>query len=353
MNLGETDNDDPIERLRAGARVYRRPEKQPDCPDEDRLRMLVPGLLDHGEADELLSHAAECDWCGTVLREAVQDLAEPATAEEQEMAGKARLANARNRRSLARRLAPPEGLFQQIAGGLALWWRRAAVGLVAAAAVGGACYQFAWVGSTTATARLLAQAYSEKRSMEMRLPGASYSQVHVERGTERSLFSASNPLAEAVPYIKHGTEAHPDDPNWLHLEGTADLIAGDYDKAIPELERARSLRPTDTGILTDLGAAYFQKAEAEKSEDSKYYQLAFEALSKGVRLNNEDATLAFDYALAAERISVVHVAREAWETYLRLDSTSPWAAEARQHLNDLKKNSTSSGSTPNAQPQRP
>ncbi len=63
MKIGNGNDGDPIEMLRAGAQAYRRPQKTPDCPDEDRLRMLLPGQVEPAEAEKLLTHAAECDWC--------------------------------------------------------------------------------------------------------------------------------------------------------------------------------------------------------------------------------------------------------------------------------------------------
>src|ERR1022692_1560416 len=92
MKTGDRGCGDLIERLQAGALAHRRPQKRRGCPDEDRLRLLLPGQAEPEEAEKLLTHAAECDWCGTVLREAAQDLTEPPTGEEEELAGKARLA---------------------------------------------------------------------------------------------------------------------------------------------------------------------------------------------------------------------------------------------------------------------
>src|SRR5580693_5233815 len=104
MKTGDTKGADPIERLQAGALAHRRPQKKGDCPDEDRLRLLLPGQLEPEEAEKLLTHAAECDWCGSVLREATQDLTDPPTGEEEELAGKARLADPRRRREFVGRV---------------------------------------------------------------------------------------------------------------------------------------------------------------------------------------------------------------------------------------------------------
>src|SRR5215469_13577599 len=74
---------------------------RPDCPDEEQFRLLSVGLEEPSTTRQLLNHAAECDWCGTILREAVQDLAVPPTREETAFAALSSLANPRQRRAFA------------------------------------------------------------------------------------------------------------------------------------------------------------------------------------------------------------------------------------------------------------
>ncbi len=340
MNIGDSDNPDPVERLRAAARLHRRPERRPDCPDEDRLRMLLaPGLVDAADSGDLLAHAAACDWCGQVLREAAQDLTLPPTPEELHVAAGLKLANRRYRRKFVRRLFPPAGFFFSLGRG----WQPA-MAVLAVLAVGGAIwYETAWVGGVRATSRLLAQAYTARRPMEMRLPGAAYSPIRAERGLPSSSYDTA--LLEALLNIQRGAGAHPDDPQWLRLRGAADLLQGHYDEARAELERARALRPADPAILAGLGAAYFQIAE-KSGGDPELYSKAFDVLSEGAVLQPGDPVLAFNLALAAERIKTPNVALQDWETYLRLDPRGGWTAEARQHLDNVKKNLINTGSPP-------
>ncbi|HTT60411.1 MAG TPA: tetratricopeptide repeat protein [Bryobacteraceae bacterium] len=339
MKLGDR-GEDPIERLRAGALVHRRPQKTRNCPEEDRLRMLLPGQVEPEEAGRLLDHAAECDWCGTVLREAAQDLTGPPTDEEEELAAKARLSDPGRRRELAGRIVRGKKTAQPWSF-ILQWWP--AAGLATAALVGGVAYQ-QWTLGVAHTAGLLASAYTKQRTLEMRLPGAKWGPVRTQLGTETSSFNEPRDLIDARSNISRGMDAHPDDPRWLQLAGQADLQEGKEEAAIEELERARSLRPADATILVDLGAAYYQKAA--KTDDPESYSKAYERLSEGVRLKPGDPALVFDQALAAEHIQTPGVAQKAWETYLKLDSGSGFAAEARAHLDSVKKNSTNSGPTP-------
>lgn len=330
MNTGDRNDQDPIERLQAGALAHRQPKKKRGCPNADRVRLLLSGHAPPREADELLTHAAECDWCGAVLRDAARDLHEPVTAEEEQLAAASRMADPVARRAFAARLASGRkdpGWWRPLQ-----WWLPAA-GLAAAALAGGVVYP-QWVRSPAHTGRLLAQAYSKHRPMEMRPRNAAWGKLQTQMGAETSSFNQPPELLEAISNIKRGIDSNPNDPRWLQLEGRADLIGG-KDAAISELERARALRPSDASILLDLGMAYFQKAE--KSGDPKAYSQAYESFSDGLHFQPGDLTLLFDLALAAERIQTPDVARTEWENYLQKDSSGAWAAEARKHLDQVKK----------------
>jgi tetratricopeptide (TPR) repeat protein len=345
MKIGDMSGGDLIERLQAGAQAHRRPQKTRKCPDEDRLRLLLPGQLEPEEADKLLTHAAECDWCGTVLREAAQDLTDPPTGEEEELAGKARLADPRQRREFVESIVTRR---EPTADGWRLpilrWWP--AWGLAAAALVGGVSYQ-QWMLSAAHTEGLLARAYTKRRPMEMRVPEAEWGQLRIQMGVGSSSSHEPPELPDARSNITRGIDAHPDDPKWLKVEGEADLLEGREGVAIDELERARSLRPGDVTILVDLGVAYYQRGA--KADDPGSYSLAYERLSEGVRLKPKDPTLLFDQALAAEHIETPGVAQTAWEAYLKVDSSSGFAREAEAHLENVKKNSSNSGTTPPTQ----
>jgi len=345
MKSGDRGGGDPIERLRAGALAHRRPQRKRDCPDEDRLRLLLPGQVEPEEAEKLLTHAAECDWCGTVLREAAQDLSEPPTGEEEELAGKARLADPRRRRELVERIVTRKQTGENPWLAFWRWWP--AGGLAVASLVGAVSYQ-QWTLGAAHTERLLAEAYTEQRPMEMRVPGARWARERTQRGAESSSLNEPQALLDAKPNIKRATDAHPDDPKWLQLEGRAELLEGKEDASIVDLERAHALRPGDASILLDWGTALYRKAE--KTDDAKMRAEAFERLSEGVRLNPNDPALLFNRALAAQSLSEFNEARDDWEAYLRIDSTGGWADEARQRLNEVKKNLSGSAPTPPPQP---
>jgi hypothetical protein len=54
----------------------------PACPPEDTWARVATGLIPDREAAPWIAHAAECEFCGPLLREATEDLAVEATPEE-------------------------------------------------------------------------------------------------------------------------------------------------------------------------------------------------------------------------------------------------------------------------------
>lgn len=331
MSKGQNDTGGFLQLLRAPGRA----EPGPECPEEERLRLLAVGLADPSESLELLAHAATCDCCGPVLREAVEDLTGPPTTEEVKVAAATRLARRRHRRALARQLAGPPRervSLDWIRRPLTLWLAYSgALSILLAAFVPGLIQHFS---SLAIAQRATNRAYLASRALPLRFAGVGYALVTVERSVETSRLGGPAELLDAEALVKHGVDAHPDDPQWLQLEGRLNLLEGNEDAAIAELERASSLRPGDAELLSDLGAAYYQKAG--KTDDPQFYAQAFESFSKGLERKASDQVLLFNKALGAQRIAAPHVEQEAWEAYLRVDSRSGWANEARRDLDKVK-----------------
>jgi tetratricopeptide (TPR) repeat protein len=230
-----------------------------------------------------------------------------------------------------------------------LRWSPAAGLAVAAGVLASLFFQMGWLGGVPGAQRLTCRAYAEHRESPMRLMAcAAYTPMHTERGTESSRLIRPD-LLEAEARVARGAETHPNDPAWLRLQGRADLLDGKEDASIAELEQARALRPKDAYILSDLGMAYFQKAE--RTHDPQLHALAFERLSEGLGLKPNDPVLLFNRALTAQRMFAFTEARADWEKYLRVDAKSGWAREASAYLEDVKKNLNGSGTTRLPQPQ--
>ena len=182
--------------------------------------------------------------------------------------------------------------------------------------------------------QLLATAYTERRTLEVRIPGAQHSPLRVERGATDSNLEKPASLLKAEALISEKLQKNPNDPTWLDARARADLLDGNYDSAVKTLLRAQLASSDSARLLTDLGSAYYMRGQsADRALD---YGNAIEALGKALAKNPNDPIALFNRALACEQLFLYSQAVEDWEHYLREDPHGEWAQEAREHLDALK-----------------
>jgi CHAT domain-containing protein len=178
--------------------------------------------------------------------------------------------------------------------------------------------------------RLLSEAYSERRTLEMRMTGSNYSPVEAFRGSEASRMRRPTPLLEAEVAIAKELASKPDDPLWLDAQGRADLMDENYSSALSVLERAHGYATENLDIGIDLASAYFLRAEELKRPED--YGRAIDLLGQVLSKNPGNEIAHFNRAIALERLLLYEQAIEDWHRYLELDSDSRWSEEARKRL---------------------
>lgn len=312
----------------------------PECPREDTWSTLAAGLMNDEEAGPFITHAATCGWCGPRLKEAMHDLAQDITVEEQEALAKLPSASPGWQRAMARGLAAqqkqkdpqpdPKPPFR--------WWPKLvwATALPAVAIIAVGVGWLAWLKTREPDVNaLLAQAYTEQRTIELRMPGAKYAQMRVQRGSQRSSFSRSSALLTAKPLIKGHLSAEPDSSKWLQAEGWAELLENEYDPSVQSFNRALKKKPSSAELMRDTAIAYFERGEAQGRDSD--YRNASQLLDKSLNLVPNDPVALFNRAIVNERLSFYKNAIEDLNHYLQIDSTSEWATDAKQRLQDLQK----------------
>lgn len=327
-----------VENRLAGLRSSQPGPRQAECPNPSAWYEIAAGVAPPAEALAHVLHASRCDGCGPLLREAVAALNGEMTESEAEQI--AALAGAR-----------PEWqqkLAQQITGTAMLApapisrWRKPWMTAPRLATVAGVLLALAsllWWGTAhrnrpLSADRLLASAYAEQRTLELRIAGASYAPLRVQRGPEGSFVSRPKALLRAEAFIAGQLASHPSDPYWLQAKARADLLEGNYEPAVDSLRRALQLQPKSPGILTDLATAYFQRGQAAgRPED---YAAAFERLSQALAVAPDDPVALFNRAIVAERQFLYRQALRDWEHYLRIDPRSEWADEARKRADAVR-----------------
>jgi CHAT domain-containing protein len=345
--------DRQLDRQMKGMRPAESAPRQGDCPGPAVWREIAGGLTPSGETLAYLEHAGRCDHCGPLLRGAVAEVSDlNGEITEPERTLIAILDSARAEWQLR--------LAQQITGTQhsgpdresTPWWRRwlavphlavprlamAGASLLAIVAVG------SWVvvhrnnnynaNQPAAAGQLLARAYTEKRTLELRIAGADYAPLRVSRGPAASFASRPSALLKAEALIASQLESHPSDPSWLQAKAQADVLEGKYDAAVEALRRALELEPHSPALLTDLATAYFQRAQQEDRKED--LGAAYEYLSQALRLHPDDPVALFNRAIVAEHAFLYHQALDDWDHYLRVDANSQWGEEARNRANAIR-----------------
>jgi CHAT domain-containing protein len=319
-------------------------QNEPGCSKTEELRELISGMITTDQATKLLEHVVQCDSCSLVLRETTEDFADP-TESELEVISSLRTAQPAFQRDLAEKLSatretvpsriieklPMEIVFKSRTPRPWYWLSAAAVVLLAAGLVS----SFFIFSKRTNPDRLLAKAYSEQRSLELRLPGAAPGPITVQRGPTGSFFAKSASLLEAELLIKQQLQKTPNDPKWLAAKGRSELLEWQYDEAIRSFQRALETNSEAPDVLRDLATAHFQRAEVEHQPSE--YGDAIEQLGKALAKSPEDSVSLFNRAIVYERMFLYDDALRDWEAYLKLDPSGPWSAEARGRLEEIKK----------------
>ena len=124
-------------------------------------------------------------------------------------------------------------------------------------------------------------------------------------------------------------------PSRLHALGVSQLLAGRYDDAVQSLLAASREQPANARYLNDIAAVQLERARLGRRPDDLPRALA--AAERAVRLDPALREAWFNRALAVSALSLTDQARSAWTEYLKRDSVSPWAGEARARLAELAK----------------
>ncbi|MGZ4833292.1 MAG: CHAT domain-containing protein [Terriglobales bacterium] len=310
------------------------------CPDPGVWHEIAAGLTPTVQTISYIEHASRCDECGPLLRGAVAELTDlnrEITESERQSIAALESATAEWQQRLARQItAMPRWRAWLTVPRLAMAGASllAVVGVGWWVAVHSAVFSNAQRNQPATARHLLARAYTEQRTLELRIAGADYAPLRVERGPAASFTSRPGALLEAEGLIVSQMESHPSDPAWLQARAQADLLEYNYDAAVEALRRALELEPHSPAILTDLATAYFQRAQQEDRKED--FGAAYEYLSQALRLRPDDPVALFNRAILAEHQFLYHQALDDWDRYLQVDPRSDWAGEAREAAERLR-----------------
>ncbi|HVR38724.1 MAG TPA: tetratricopeptide repeat protein [Thermoanaerobaculia bacterium] len=211
------------------------------------------------------------------------------------------------------------------------WWIAAAAAIVAIAI---AAVPLMLRSRADGVAQLVAFAPRDERVVEPRLTGGfAYAPY---RGPMRANETATNEgrlrlggaAGEAIE------RAQRDSSNDAQRAAAIALVLIDRPaEAIDRLHAIATRSPNDVRVWNDLAAARYVAAV-----DLRRPSLLPEALAaadRALRIDPQSHEALFNRALILDRLGRWRAARAAWERYVAVDASSPWANEARRRLSRL------------------
>ena len=313
------------------------------CPSNKIYLRVLLGTAEQEEAEKALSHAATCASCGDLLAASVISLDGTPSAEEAAAISQLAAAKMPWQTRLAQELAATTAQKQPLPQRLGLLfsgrggqsgghWLVAAG--VAAALVAGVAL-FVWQKHASDPGHLLAMAYAQSRTLELRIPEASYSAVVASTHTRGA--AANNepaPLLEARAGLARKLEGSPQDAHWLELQARADVLGERYDSATDVLDRLIATGPVTAELLTDAAAAYYQRGLVSGSELDR--STALDYLRRADELAPTDPVILFNEAIVMEDRGQMMNAVEVWNRYITVERDEHWSAEGKRKLAALE-----------------
>lgn len=234
-----------------------------------------------------------------------------------------------------------------------LWANSAARATALAAAlllVAGAGVWYAFLRQTDVDKGLLAleQRYQAQRPLEARLADLNYAPFASTRGADGNDDSAEQNRAlaqrRAERLLQDALESRPDARAYNAL-GKFYLLEKNFEQAVSLFEQAVKLAPGNAPMHSDLGAARLEIGKraalgGDRAKSLESLAKSLEHLEKAVALNPRLLEARFNRALCLQALFLTEQTKAAWQEYLRLDSGSPWAEEARQNLARLEDQKT-------------
>ena len=256
------------------------------CPTDETLSLFAAGQLDPETRNVVLAHLETCNDCMSAVLAANAHLAEEQTASH--------------------------------------WW----IGAVAAAVIIAAIIAFPMLRRREDPMRaLVAAAPVSERFVEPRLTGGFVWAPYrgpmraAEPSTQPAQLTVDAPAADAIDRAQkdHSADAE-------RAAGIALMLVGKPGAAVPHLR--------DAGDWSDLAAAEY--AEAMRSGNAASLSEALAAADRAIAANPQSAETLFNRALILQHLGRTADARAAWQHYLEADPNSPWSAEARAHLDEIR-----------------
>jgi tetratricopeptide (TPR) repeat protein len=335
----------------------------PDCGSEDALRQLAADMSCGASVDsspnspaaKLTLHAATCDRCGPLLKRYTDICSDDFSPEEQAVLDSLQSSSAAWQQQTARKMLAAAGAqtapadfpakTRRIAEPLttsvrkSFFWKWALI--PATAAICGLIAFSIWYtqrDTPEKVEKLLAQAYTDQRTMEMRVPGAAHADFKQTRsGESASLLNAPESLRKAASKVSTQLSKTPDNPGWLLLSARLNLLEWQYKAAMTALEKVGDEKVrTSPNFLLTRSLALYEQAEFEPEQRDLNYGEIINLLGQVLQKTPDDTIALFNRATACEKLRMYECASADYERVVKIEKDSGLSADASEHLRRIK-----------------
>lgn len=280
------------------------------CPPPDILATLIDGRLTPEHRTEVLCHVSRCAQCRYVI-EAVVDTEEAEAGPAADIIPLVKKPERRTR----------------------LWAIAAAILIGVVGAI--LAIRLA-IRRPDPIAQLAASMPDSARTIEPRLTGGfRWAPLQDVRRSPESPSTPEDLVAGAAAGATLRQVDNSRDSSALHAAGIAYLFLGQTKRAADTLGELTQKEPDDAKAWSDLSAALY--IDGVSRNDRARLNSALAAANRAIALEGDLTQAYFNRAVILERIGDEGGAQGAWNSYLAQDSTSAWAAEARDRLKNLSR----------------
>ncbi len=181
--------------------------------------------------------------------------------------------------------------------------------------------------------RELIAAASQERPTTGRLAGLPWAPPRSVARSGSNEVMLTPEASIAIAHAEQAVAAHRD-VGTLTAFAVAHALNGRLDDSVRALDECTVIDPASATSWSDLAAALLSRSTVDGHADD--VGRALESANTALRLDPQSAEARFNKALALEQLKLHDQAIDAWTQYLAIDASSPWAAEARQHIESLR-----------------
>jgi len=323
-----------VEREITSLRQTSRNDIADPCPPDHLWLEFVAGVAPKEQEAHLLTHASQCTTCAARLDKVqayFQELPEDVTQVPS--------FDLEWQQGIAKKMAesgPSPTVWDKGTRSRRFWFWAPLTAATVLAAVFGVTW-LVNIASAPSIDQQLGQAYSQNRTVVLRIPSAGYAPFRGQLGSSQSLLSPNTSHRNAAEQaIRSACRNKSDETQCLLWEARLNLLDLRYRAAFTALDGIQG-KPESHDLLLNRAIALFEEATAGtdvKSPESLYAQAA-EELSKVLKQSPNDPVALFDRALIYEKLQMMQSASADWQALLKVEKDAGWRNEAKAHLDDI------------------